>query len=136
MQSDWEYLATLSNQQMSLARCWLDLGIAAMQRMLRVQAEGTRQLSEFCSRTDRECSKEAAGDAPLPWVSAYRRSVAVGSEASVVCFKTASKIQLEAYKTLEEFIPLINTSLVDTLERVTQSTIPAPAAEAPRRRAA
>lgn len=136
MQSDWPYLEALTHQQMNLARCWLDLGIEAMQRVLLAQAEGTKQLSEFCRGADRECSTASAGEALPPWVAAYRRSVAVGSEASVVCFKTVSKIQLEAYKALEDCIPLINGTLVDTLERVTQSSLAAPATEAPRRRAA
>jgi hypothetical protein len=138
MASPKDELSAACNRQMELAEQCFETGVAAIQRMLMLQMDGARQLFELQGQQFAGLEAEAGDAKTAPWLAFFRRAVAGSTEASMVCFRVYSALQMEATRLVEEIVPGINRSLAGNMERATQSvlTVAGQAAEAARKRAA
>jgi hypothetical protein len=124
-------------QQMALAEQCFTFGASALERMLMAQIDASRQLFELQSRQF-SAMEDSAGEAPaLQWVAFCRRAVAGGTEASEVWLRTLASMQAETTRLMEEFFPVINRSVMGSMEHATEAlAVAASKAEATRKRAA
>jgi hypothetical protein len=111
-------------RQLDLARSCFDFGVEAPQRILRVQMDGARELFELQGRhLQFEEANADADEMPLQWMKLYRQAIAGGAEATLMCFRTAAAVQIEASRLAEEFVPEINRSLLGGIDRSTWSAL-------------
>ena len=129
--------STAYAKQMELAGQCFDFGVALTEQMLMAQMDGGRQLFELQGRQF-GAMEDSAGEQPAAqWAAFCRRVMAGSAEATEVCMRTASQMQSEAIKLVEQFFPVINRSFMGTMERATEAlAMSAGKAEAPRKRAA
>ena len=137
MASPQDAFSTAYARQMEVAERYFEFGMEAAQRMLMAQMDGSRQLFEIQGRQF-GALEDAGGDDPATrWAALCRQVVAGGSEATEVCLKVASVMQAESLRLMEEFFPMINRSLMGSMERAAGApAITAGKTESPRKRAA
>ena len=129
--------STAYAKQMDLAEQCFEFSVALTQNMLMAQVDGSRQLFELQGRQF-GAMEDSAGEQPgAQWAAFFRRAMAGSAEATEVCLRTASQMQSETIKLIEQFFPLINRSLMGSMEQATEAmAMTAGKAEAPRKRAA
>lgn len=130
-------LSTAYARQMELAEQCFEFSVALAQNMLMAQMDGNRQLFELQGRQF-GAMEDSAGDQPgAQWAAFFSRAMAGSAEATEVCLRTASQMQSETIKLIEQFFPLINRSLMGSMEQATEALArTASRVDVPRKRAA
>jgi len=129
--------STAYAKQVEMAGQCFDFGMAVTEQMLMAQIDGSRQLFELQGRQF-GAMEDSAGEQPaVQWSAFCSRAVAGCAEASEVFLRTASTMQSEATRLIEQFFPVINRSFMGTMERATDAlAMTAGKVEASRKRAA
>ena len=137
MASQQDAFSTAYAKQMEAAGRYLEFGMEVAQRMLMAQMDGSRRLFEIQGRQF-GALEGTVGDEPANWWAAWcRQAVEGGNAATEAWLKTASVMQAEGLRLMEEFFPMINRSLMGGMEQATGVlTVTAGKAESPRKRAA
>ena len=103
-------------RQSELAWQWFECAAGAGQRILAAQEEGVRRMLEIHeTNLDYRDFGNGQGDVIGQWLTLCGRSLDAAGQVSVVCVQTASTVQIEACKTLEDFMPRVGEAVIDAL---------------------
>jgi hypothetical protein len=136
LQQQGDFSAVYANQMELAERCF-EFGMSFTERMLRAQIDGGRQLFDLQSRLF-GAMEDDAGEAPATQFAAFcSRAMASSAEAAELCLRSASAMQAEATRMVEEFVPLMSRGLTSGMKQATEAVAAAASkTEASRKRAA